>query len=560
MPRNRLFGRSIRQWSGGELSFKKPNIRLEKLASSRINKGMITAIDSVDLPLEALQWAKNAKILFDKTSRRDGLVTFGPEAPNANAVIKMASIKHPDGTGHTYRFTPSTIHDLQSGVWNPITETVALAGTVNDKIKLANLFDIIAFTNNGANEVQWIDTGADTSDDLIENLHADVGTSANFRYCTGFYNRLVCASIREENEVMLAWTGEYGSKNTAKHGFEDINTVINETSGFSPLIDSPNDKSDFITGVFGLSNVMVILREKSVWLATKQPSAIYPFNAYPVVPGIGCDTPHSAIVTAFGLCWLDRRTKTIYLFSPGSQPQPIGRPIEKSLLATIDNPDSVFAIYDPKENVYSVCIPSDSSPTVQVWSFYFNEQAWTYNEYSGLTSYDEVELLAGYTTIDELLGTMGDLIPTYNNLTTVVKPETKRIYGLSDGSLAIADATVDTDIDDAFETTLISKSFTIPSLDAYVAEVVVEYIARIPCTLEFLYCADGRDHPDLSFTLGDTFEVTVLNKPQIITFKRVIHCRRFAFAIKSIDGQFDILSYEVWIAPSGDLNMVRQVS
>lgn len=560
MPRNRRMGRSIQQWSGGEVSLRKPNIELEKLVSARVNKGMITAIDSADIPIEALQYAKNAKVIFDKTSRRDGCSAFGPTKPNSNVVLKMASIKHPDGTGHTYRFTPTTIHDLQSGVWNPITETVPLIGTNSDRIQIANLFDIIAFTNNGMNDLQWIDSTSDASDDLIENLSSDL-PNAEFRYCTGFFNRVVLAALREENEVLLAWTGEYGSKGTAKHGFEDLDPLVNETSGFSPLIDSPGDLSDFIKGIFGISSILIILRERSIWLGTKQASATNPFNANPVIPGIGCDSPYSAKITSIGLCWFDRRTRTVYQYVPGSTPEPIGRPIERNIINNISDPDLIFAIYDPREDVYSVCIPSVGSNIVQVWSCYFRaDMAWTYNEYENLSSFDEVELLTGSTSIDDLLGTIDNLIGDIDDLSPVSQAEPQRVFGFTNGDLAIPDPNSEVDINNTtFQTILGSKAFVMPSSDIYVCNVVIEYEMQILGTLQLWYAADGGVDPINSFILADFFTPSVVGKPQIINLRKVVHSRRFAWQIRATSGKFDILGYEVWVTGAGDIASNRQV-
>ena len=563
MPRNRKIysGRSIREWSGGEQSFRKPAIKLQKLVTSRINKGMITSIDSAEIPREALQLAKNAKVVFDKTSRRDGLAAFtdgeyeGP--PDTSPILKLSFLKHPNGTGHVYRFTPDSIHDLQT-LWNPITQTVPLVGTVSDRFNVATVFDVFAFTNNGANAAQWIDSTLDVSDDLVDN-YFEYGEGAEFRYCTGFYNRIVLAALREQNEILLAWTGEYGSKLTDKHGLEDLDPLVNETSGFSPLVDSPSDVGDFITGVFGLTSVMVILREKSIWLATKQASFTNPFNAYSAVPGVGCDSPFSAKVTRYGLAWLDRRSRTVYHYTPGGTPEPIGRPIERNIISNITDPSIVFGAYDPIEDTYSVCIPAVGSDIVRVWTYYFQAQAWTYNEYVDVSSFDTVELLTGSISIDDLLGTMENLVGTFDELSPIVPGISQRIFGFTDGSLALPNPDIDTDVGEIFATDLISATFMAPGDDIYVANVVVEYTMRIPGDLEFWYAPDGGVDASTSFILGDTFTPTVLNKPQIFTFKRVVHSRRYAFAIRASNGQFDILGYEVWVTGSGDVSMIRQV-
>ena len=560
MPRNRKnnYGRNIGQWMGGERPFRKPRIELQKLVTARVNRGMITSIDSAEIPREALQLAKNAKVVFDKTSRRDGLNPYGT-SPDSSPVLKMSFLKNPDGTGHVYRFTPNSIYDLQGSIWNLITQTVPLIGTFTDRFNVSTVFDIFAFTNNGANNVQWIDSINEVSDDLIDNLSADL-PSSKFRFCTGFYNRVVLAALREQNEVVLAWTGEYGSKGTTKKGLEDLDPLVNETSGFSPLVDSPSDVGDFITGVFGLTSLMVILREKSIWVATKQASATNPFNAYSAVPGVGCDSPFSAKVTRYGLAWLDRRSRTVYHYTPGGSPEPIGRPVERSIINNIEDPETVFGAYDPVEDSYSVCIPAISSNVVRVWTYYFQGQAWTYNEIEDITAFDTIELLTGFTSFDELVGKFDGLLGTFDELSPISKIATERVYGCCDGSLAIPDPDIDLDRGRVYETDLISGTFMAPGDDIYVAKIVVEFNMRFPGTLELWYAPDGGVDPSLSFILGDTFTPTVFGKPQIITLNLVVHSRRYAFAVRASNGQFDILGYEVWVTGAGDISMVRQVS
>lgn len=561
MPRNRqiFIGRSIREWSGGELTFRKPQINLDKLVSARLNKGVITSIDSADIPLEALQFGKDIKVSFDKTLRRDGLALFGPSAPSAFPVLKMASIKQPDGSGHTYRFTESTIHDLQAGVWNAITETVALAGTANDRFNIAVILEFFVFTNNGANNVQWIDSVTDVSDDLIDNLSGSLGDS-KFRYCTGFFERAVFGALREENEALLAWSGQYGSKGTAKKGLEDLDPVVNETSGFGALIESPSDVSDFIKGVFGLSSVLVILREKSIWLATKQASATEPFNAYPSVPGIGCDSPYSVQVTKYGLAWLDRRSRTVWSYTPGDQPVPIGRPVEKSILANITDPDIIFSGYDPIEDAYSVSIPAVGSMIVPTWTYYFKEEAWTYNEYVNITSYDNVELLTATVSIDDLVGSMDGLVGSFDSLSPVLAGEERRIFGFVAGELATPEPLEDIDWNSTVNSEMNSKTFVVPASDIYVAVIVVEYILTRFGQMGIWYAPDGGVNQS-SFIFGESYtpDPTTFGKPQIAVFRKVVHSRRYAFSIRATSGDWQILGYEVWVTTAGEISQVRQV-
>lgn len=560
MPRNKqiFIGRTIKQWSGGEINFNKAPPEMNKWAEARVNQGMITTIDPADIPRGALQLAKNAKVIFDKTSRRDGIILFGPAKPNTDPVLKMASIKEPDGSGHTYRFTPTSIHDLQAGAWNAITETVALAGTASDRFQVTTLFDVFVFTNNGANFVQRINPTTDTSDDLFTSVSVDIGDPL-FRYCTNFSNRVVVAAQREINEILIAWSARFLPGVAFPHNLDILDPTIDETSGFSPLVESPSDVGDFITGVFNLTSIMAVARERSMWVGVKQAQATNPFNFYSSVPGIGADSPFSIKVTNYGLAWLDRRSRTVYHWIPGSSPEPIGRPVESDIINNITDPNLVFGTYDPVEDAYSVCIPSVGSTLVRVWTFYFREKAWTYNEIDSLSSFDEVELLTADVTIDDLIGKMGTLVGTYDSLNPSNTSKSERVFGFTNGDIGISDPSVDIDRDAfVYETDLISGSFEVPELDVYIAMLVFKYNMSVAGTLNVLYSLTGE--ADGPFIVGDIFtpSVSQFNKSQIITFRKVINTREFAWKLTAIDGRFDILSYEIWVYPGRQSSMVNQ--
>lgn len=543
---------TIREITGGEVFVKKPLPEMKPWYSSRVNAGMITSMDESDILDEALVLAKNAKVEFDKTSRRDGSIIFGPTPPDTNPVLKMASIKLPNNDGYVIRFTHDGLYLYEAGIYTPIVGV--LTGTVIDRFRTAIAFDQFAFSNNGADPIQVVDFALETFGPLAANMPA--GHDNKFRYITSFFNRIFAAAWKDNNEVELAWSGEYGSNSAAPlKGLEDWDSLVNSTAGSGPLIESPNDQSDHIKGIFGISNAMVILREKSIWLGVKQASATNPINPYPIVPGIGCDSPYTAQVTSFGVSWLDRRTRTVYNFIPGSQPEPIGSPIEKTLINSIYDPDTLFGVYDPIVDTYSVCIPASGSNFVQIWTFYFKFKAWTYNEMELITSFDNVELLTGNLRIDDLIGTIDGLVGTIDDLRNIGKPISTRVYGREDGSLTTPDENAETDaaisiglgVAYQFPTELISKTFDVPTTDIYVVRISITYRAKMPCNLEIWYSRDGG----VTWVFGDTFNCQVLDKNRKIIFDHNIYCEQFAFKLLSDNGQFDVLGYECWINGAG---------
>lgn len=515
-----------------------PNTRgFEKtvLAESTVNQGMITMLDPADIPNGALQLAKNATVRFDRTSRRPGSILLVPVKPNSSPILRLAYVKRNNGDAYTFRFTHTSLHSLGVG-WNAYAG--ALTGTRYDRIQTAYVDDRFIFSNNGADEIQEVDFSLQTFGPL--------GNAPQFRYITGFADRAVGAALRGTNEVLIGWSGN--------RNIDEWNGAVDESAGNSPLVDSPADLSDYITGLFGLTNVMAILREKSLWLATKQPIPQQPFYFFPAVPGIGCDSPSSACVVQNGLAWLDRNSGSVYAWGaqPGAQPEPIGRPIEKTILDNVNDPAQIFAAYAPIPKEYSICIPQVGSNYVNVWTYSFRNKAWVQHEYYALTSIDDVELAnAGLTIdqlgdvpIDDLTGTIDELSPTstiINNLT----------FGRDDGSIAIEDINADTDAPHTdfpagitYQTITTSKAFKVPRYDHYVSEVIIEYEARRGGTFRLEYSRTGGGN-DTDWTLAKEVEYTQLGEPLILRYNRMIRSTRFAWRLVSSNGLFDILSYEV---------------
>src|SRR6266516_3473694 len=89
----------------------------QKLAESRLNLGMISAIDGGDIPNGALTLALNARCRLDRTQRRPGKLASLPTKPNANKVLLVVLFKKNDGSTTFLRFTRNSIHRRGVGSW-----------------------------------------------------------------------------------------------------------------------------------------------------------------------------------------------------------------------------------------------------------------------------------------------------------------------------------------------------------------------------------------------------------------------------------------------------------
>lgn len=515
------------------------NAGMQRIVQSRVNGGMITTIDSADIDPAAFQLAKNVTVRFDKTKRRPGSILLTPPKPNSNAVTKLAFIKQKDGNPHTLRMTPSTIHirgDLQ---WYPIVITPALTGGINDRFNTADVLDKFVFTNNGSDPIQTINFDTNTCAPL-GNAYSVY--AANPRFVFGFFNRVVGLALKDKAETTAIWSADGVPT--------EFDPTVDNSAGSSPILESPNDLSDFIKGGLSFTNIAIIFREKSIWHATKQPIAQNPFYFYSAIPGIGCNLPFTIEIGDLGSAiWADQRTRAVWAYIPGQVPERIFAAIEKTIFKLIEDPNSVFAAYDALEHEYTLYIPNNG--IVTGFTYNFLTKACSQQEYLDVVSANDTELTTAGRTIDELPGTIDELPGTIDSLSEQDSELAARSYGRSDGDIAIEDETSNLDAaSEAFTSDLQSKSFVLPELDLNVCKILIEY----QCTRTSHMLLQYTKNNGLTWITVKTIIATVFNRPRLLLLQRLILARRFTWRLQIMDGDPEILSYEIYVTPSGDSN------
>lgn len=516
--------------------------QIAKIAEARVNGGMITSIDPADIPNGTFQLAKNAIIRFDKTQRRPGSYLLQPTKPNSLPVTKIAFIKTKDGSPYTLRFTPSTIHIRGASGWTAITSTSPISGGINDRFQTADILDKFVFTNNGVNPIQAIDFAAGS--------YGALGDAPNYRYVVGFFNRAVGLARRDEAENEVGWSAD---------GDATIwNPLTNNSAGSSPILESPSDLSDFITGGLSFSNVMVVMREKSIWLATKQPIPQNPFYFTTAVPGIGMDCSYSLQLINNGLAWVDTKTKDVWAYTPGGSPERLSEAIKKDLFKQINNspdgPIGVFSSFATIPSEYTIYIPSSDNIT-KAWTYNFEYKVWTYNEFYGVLSAANVDIVTSLITIDDLVGAIDDLPGTIDELSPSTVSAVPFSYGRDDGTIAIEDEPSDKDAPHTlfpsgieFNTELESKTFVLPENYMKVFKLNIEYVASRTTNLSLLYSKDdGKSWLHLK-----TLAITKFNKQTLLAVKRQILARRFIWKLVYNGSDVAITNFELFATPSGD--------
>ncbi|MCP4902610.1 MAG: hypothetical protein GY906_37070 [bacterium] len=191
--------------------------------------------------------------------------------------------------------------------------------------------------------------------DFNAKIHARVPGAPTARFCEAFADRIVVANIKSPSGgqvgTNIAWS--------ANGDPFEWDPLVNESAGSDFLESAPSDQGDEITGLHILGDSLVILRERSVWLAVRQGIASAPFRFLSLISGVGCDLPHSSVKIPGGLMWADRATNGIYLMAPGGLPQKISSAIRPLLFRGLLKTPWVKGTYDRFWNEYHLGMTVD---------------------------------------------------------------------------------------------------------------------------------------------------------------------------------------------------------
>lgn len=500
----------------------------DTLVEARINGGMVTSIDSADIQNNQFVDLKNVHVRYDKTSRRHGLIKFTPLKPNNNRVLLFTAYERFDKSVTLMRFTSSTIHSGSLSAWTPVVGV--LNGSNEDRFTTSIANDRMFFANNGADPIQEING----------LVFAQAGNAPNYRYLTSFNNRLVAANLAgaPNNPIKIGWSGNLN--------FTEWDTGVDPSAGFQILIDSPTDYADDITGIFGFTDEALILRERSLWRMTKQPAASSPFAFSIVAPGIGCDSPYSAISIRNGIAWFDFRTGTVYAYTANmAEPEPIGRPIENTLIEQVVDVSKIFAGYNTVTDEYSLAIPNAASESVRIWTYNFRTRAWWCDEYDNISSVNNIDYSSATLVIDDLVGTIDSLVGTIDSLVNNAAIAS-RFFGRPTGEIMIQSKNADTDDGVAYNTQIISKTFSIPRRATYISKLRIEFQPLKAGSFSVYYSKDGG----LTWVLYKVVSWSDLSKRKLATFTKNLRCDLFTWKLVSTSGLWDLLEYEASIVQS----------
>lgn len=497
------------------------------LIEARLNGGMNTYVDGADLPNFQCTFAENVEIKADKVRKKVGTSTITPTKPDSNPVLLYTQFKRFDGTTIFLRFTATKIYRLTGGTWTEITSASPYSITNTTRIRITTLNDRFFFTV-GNKEIQEINFTA--------NTYAALGNAKKFKYITGFFNRLIGANLYDSTTPNPTLVGYSGDLN-----FAQWDPLVDISAGEVPLLEAATDFTDPITGVFGFASVMLFLRERSLWTATKRPVASNPLQFQASFPYVGCDCPNSATQKRNGLVWYDRRSNQVYDYTIGSAPREIGNPIKNQIKDQVTDLEAVMGAYDPIENRYHLLVPSSRSTTAYEYVFDYGTESWVQNTREHIVSVSALDSSVPVLTIDQLTGTIDSLVGTIDSLVISAVSPPALFYGRSDGDIVKTDATLTTDSGTAYASTLVSKIYTAGRDDLQISRLSFRYLVRSEGEFKVYVSRDNGDLWELAYT--ETLVVGDIGNRKRATIAKNFRASEFMWKFEMTTANVEILEY-----------------
>lgn len=359
-------------------------------------------------PPGSAEVARNGRSRHDWVGRRPGTVEI-IDNPDGDVVLRVYTVHLDQDRRWLVRVTKNAIYATQdAGGWGPPITGPALGF---DRRVDATQHQGRLYLTHPAKKLIEIDFQSRT--------YKEVEGAPRSRYTTSFADRVIVANVADKvggwRGTKLQWSANGDSR--------EWDSLEDESAGEVFLDSAPSDYGDEITGIFPIGQLLVVLRERSVWVAERQPFAADPFRFTPVSVGVGCDLPFTGQIVPGGLVWADRRTRSVYFWSPGRQPQAISSQIMRELYADIDVSEWVEGAYDPFEmeyhlglNVPGVIIDNrgecvETKFMTKFWVHNFAKQSWCYDIGPVASTMGNIVGVADQVFINELTGTINEQVP-----------------------------------------------------------------------------------------------------------------------------------------------------
>lgn len=357
--------------------------------------GMVTAVSRDKQPVGSAKKIVNGRTRDYWVGRRPGTNTIIAK-PDSNPVLKVITLHLPGDRKYLVRVTDSTIHATRAlNGWQALTGS-GLVGS--SRITSTQFFDDLYLATAFTKIVKV---------NVLNNTYELVSEAPRAKFVTSFADRIFAANIGPET------TGATRIQWSANAEPEIWDPLVKESAGQENLVSSPSDTGDDITGIHALSQEMLILRERSIWIGTRQPIVFAPIRFTPVSVNHGCDLPYSATRVENGVVWADFRSRGVWLFNPGQLPQRISNKIDDQLFDDLANLRWAEGTYDPFNQEYHLGLATSEGADIQkTWIFSFRHGAWSYDDSPTVRTLGKNVGLDTLTMIDDLTGFIDGLNPS----------------------------------------------------------------------------------------------------------------------------------------------------
>ncbi len=374
-----------------------------------VTSGIVTNLTRDRLPVGSSLSIINGRIRENWIGRRGGYADYITK-PDSNLVMKIVGFNGIQNENWLVRVANGGIHATQT-----TTGWTALSGSAYSSFARVSSSQMLGSLYLASPEKKIIKI------DFEDTSFAEVSEAPIARFITPFADRLVAAYIYSTSDGVLPF-GLAWSENADPIDWTGFG------AGTENLIQHPSDTGDEITGIFGYGSVMIILRERSIWHATRQPFQTAPMQFIPIITNQGCDMPYTAVRTVdengklTGIMFADHRTNGVFSYTPGSRPQRLSRPIEDFLFTGIVNQQRAEAIYDARNQEFHLGYSTASATPFNMDTYrVFSQQTggWTTDDSPTATTFGVISDIGAPTMIDGLTGFIDDLTGVIDDLSGV---------------------------------------------------------------------------------------------------------------------------------------------
>lgn len=524
-----LGARPVEYKDGGKV----PNDKENVLGTNNFALGLITDADPLTLPDNCLSIGTNLVYSRNQLLRRNGTVLYTITKPDSSRILLMFGYTTPVDGLALLRFAATKLYRVASGGgWTEITPSgiAAFSGGDFDPF-FVTVGDDRCFAANGVDAIREIKPST--------NTYVALGNAPIYKYITTGFNRIVGANLTGGDAFEIGWSGDLN--------YSEWDSLVDPSAGSTPLVDSPSDTNDDITGLFTIANNIIVMRLHSIWVGVAQPSTTAPFRFYPGLAKVGADCPKGQCLTDYGIAWYSYQDSATYVWNPelGNVPAEkldISANVARAMKIDAYDPSYVSASYSSDAKTLSILMESPLTSTRIQWDYNFRTKTWLRNTILDVSGIFDVPVPSSVVTIDDLTGTIDSLVGTIDSLGGIVSRST-RFYGRTDGDLhymtfyhGIVSQSGNIQLTDAgtsFDTTIAYKVLELPLGYMFVNLIRAVVTPWSVGTVTLSYSKDGG----LNWTTAKavTYVSGDLNQPQIIQFKKAIRARTIVFKLTTSD-------------------------